>query len=231
MDFFAAVQKRRSIRKFKPDKVPAEVIEKALAAAILAPTSSNSQTWNFYWAVNESTKKDLVHYCLNQSAARTASDLMVIVASPSAWKRSHPELVKWVHRVQAPKMVVSYYERVFPMMYRWGFLNSLGLLKKISYFIVGFFRPIMRGPATLSEIQVVCTKSAALAAENFVLALTAQGVATCMMEGFDECRVKKLFNLKYSDRVAMVIAIGFEDERGTWGPRYRLPLESVVHRV
>ena len=231
MEFFDVIKKRRSIRRYTEKKVPAEVIEKALQAAILAPTSSNGQTWDFYWAVNEETKKKLVHYCLDQSAARTASDLIVVAASPSSWKRSQPVLAKWVREINAPKPVILYYDKLFPMMYRWGFLNSIGYIKWIIMFLIGFFRPITRGPSTLRDIQEVCIKSAALAAENFVLSISAQGYSTCMMEGFDEWRVKRLLKLKCSDRVVMVIAVGEETERGTWGPQFRLPLEQFVHKV
>lgn len=231
MEFFEVISKRRSIRRFTDQPVPEEAIEKALRAALLAPTSSNAQTWDFYWAINADTKKKLAHYCLDQSAARTAAQLIAVVASPTAWKRSHPELVKYVEGVKAPKPVVLYYQKLFPMMYRWGFLNSIGYFKKALYFCIGLFRPIMRGPATLNDIQEVCIKSAALAAENFVLAMTAQGYATCMMEGFDESRVKKLFKLKSSDRVVMVIAVGHEAERGTWGPQFRLAPELFIHKV
>jgi nitroreductase len=231
MDFFEAIKKRRSIRRYTEKKVPQEIIEKALQAALLAPTSSNGQTWDFYWAVKDETKKKLVHYCLNQSAARTASDLIVVVASPSSWRRSQPELVKYVKEINAPKPVVLYYEKLFPTMYRWGFLNSIGYIKWISMFLIGLFRPITRGPATLRDIQEVCIKSAALAAENFVLAVSAQGYSTCMMEGFDEWRVKRLLKLKCSDRVVMVIAVGEEAERGTWGPQFRLKSDLFIHRI
>lgn len=232
MEFFEAVKQRRSIRRFKPDAVAPEIIEKALQAAVLAPTSSNGQTWNFYWAVNPETKKKLSHYCLDQSAARTAADLIVVVGSPSSWKRSHPQLQKWVRDINAPKLVVTYYDKLFPLMYRWGFLNSFGYLKWLLTFLIGLFRPITRGPNTLGDIQEVCIKSAALASENLVLALSAQGVQSCMMEGFDEWRVKRLLKLKYSDRVVMVIGIGYETERGTWAnPQFRLPIDQVVHKV
>lgn len=231
MDLFEAIKKRRSIRRYTTDKVPDEVIQKALEHAVLAPTSSNAQTWDFYWVKSTEKKAALVKYCLNQSAARTASDLVVVVASPTAWKRSHPELVSFVKSVNAPKSVIIYYEKLFPLMYKWGFLNTLGLFKKLSLFIVGLFRPTMRGPSTLKEIQEVCIKSAALAAENFVLSVVAQGYSTCMMEGFDEHRVKKLLQLKCSDRVVMVISVGREAEHGTWGPRFRIESTKVIHQI
>ena len=49
MDYFDLVRKRRSVRKFLNEKVPEEVITKALKAALLAPNSSNLQPWEFYW--------------------------------------------------------------------------------------------------------------------------------------------------------------------------------------
>ena len=52
-----------------------------------------------------------------------------------------------------------------------------------------------------------------------------------MVEGFDELRVKKLLSLKYSDRVVMVISVGEEAERGTWGPQFRIDSKKVFHEV
>ncbi len=231
MDFFEVVKKRRSIRQFTDKKIPDSVIKQAFEAAILAPNSSNTQTWDFYIAKKAETKKSLVQACLNQSAARTAAELVVVVASPKTWKRSQPELVKWVERVGAPAAVKSYYQRLVPAMYRWGYFNSLGLIKWISFFAIGLFRPIMRSPTGKRSIQEVAIKSAALAAENFVLAIAAQGYASCMMEGFDESRVRRLLKLSCSDRVVMVNAVGEEGPRGLWGDRFRLPLDQVVHEV
>lgn len=231
MDLFDVIKNRRSIRRYTTKQVPPEVISKALEYALLAPNSSNGQTWDFYWVKSENNKKKLIQFCLDQSAARTASDLIVVVASPTNWKRSHQELVDFIKNVNAHKSVQFYYKNLFPSMYRWGFLNTLGYLKKIIFFITSFFKPVMRGPGPLKEIQEVCIKSAALACENFVLAITAQGYSSCMMEGFDEPRIKKLLSLKYSDRIAMVISVGEEAERGTWGPRFRIDSKKVIHEI
>ncbi len=231
MDFFEAVSKRRSIRKYTDEKVPEEVIQKALDAAILAPNSSNTQTWNFYWVKSAEQKKKLVEYCLSQSAARTASDLVVVTADPTLWKRSQKPLIQWVESVNAPKIVQTYYKSLIPATYRWGFLNLWGYTKAMMTSIAGIFRPLPRGPNTLQDLQLVAVKSAALASENFVLAVSAQGYSTCMMEGFDERRVKKFLKLPYSTRVVMVISIGKESDRGTWGPQFRLPKTEVVHII
>src|SRR5687768_16202959 len=94
MDLFEAVQARRSIRKFSSEKFPDANIRKAIEAAILAPNSSNLQVWDFYWVQTEEARKELIHHCVNQSAARTASDLMVVVADPDRWKRAQPPMLE-----------------------------------------------------------------------------------------------------------------------------------------
>src|ERR1035437_8447104 len=109
MDFFEAISKRRSIRRYTDETVPDEVIHKALDAAILAPNSSNTQTWDFHWVKSDDKKKKLIEYCLAQSAARTAKHLLVVTADPANWKRSHKPLINWVESVKAPKQVILYY--------------------------------------------------------------------------------------------------------------------------
>jgi len=229
LEFFEVIKKRRSIRRFTDQQIPESVITQALEAAVLAPNSSNTQTWDFHWVKSADMKAKLVKICMDQSAARTASQLVVVTADPKLWKRSQQSLIDWAVRSKAPNAVKMYYEKLVPLMYRWGFLNILAPIKCLIYFSVGIFRPTPRGPASRRDSQEVAIKSAALAAENFVLAITAQGAATCMMEGFDESRLKRLLKLKSSNRVVMVIGIGFEAERGTWGERERLPFNEVVH--
>ncbi|UCD32420.1 MAG: nitroreductase [Desulfobacterales bacterium] len=47
MNLVAAVKHRKSIRNFKPDPVPKDVIEEILAIARRAPSAENSQPWEF----------------------------------------------------------------------------------------------------------------------------------------------------------------------------------------
>jgi nitroreductase len=231
MEFNNAIKSRRSIRRFKPDAVPESVVRDALASAVLAPNSSNTQTWDFFWVRSKDKKAALVEACLRQSAARSAAELIVVTANPANWRRSNPFLIKWVREVQAPKPVQQYYKLLVPYMYRSGWFNWWGLIKSAAVSVAGLFRPVPRGPNTLRDHQEVAIKSAALACQNLVLSITASGYQTCMMEGFDERRVRKLLGLSRGHRVVMVIAIGVPREDGTWGAQYRLPLEMVVHEV
>ena len=47
MDVFEAVKTRLTVRVFKPDPVPEEVVEKILLAAQWSPSSRNLQPWHF----------------------------------------------------------------------------------------------------------------------------------------------------------------------------------------
>lgn len=47
MEFYEAVRRRRSVRKYKNDPVPDEVITRCLEAARLAPSWRNGQPWHF----------------------------------------------------------------------------------------------------------------------------------------------------------------------------------------
>jgi nitroreductase len=48
MELDQAMQGRRSIRGFKPDPIPRELLEKIIALANRAPSSMNTQPWHFH---------------------------------------------------------------------------------------------------------------------------------------------------------------------------------------
>jgi nitroreductase len=48
MNTFEVIETRKSIRKYKPDPLPQDVLEKILKAATLAPSGKNKQPWKFY---------------------------------------------------------------------------------------------------------------------------------------------------------------------------------------
>ena len=54
-----AIEQRRSIRKFKPDPVPDDLINQMLEAARLAPSGTNRQPWRFQVIKDAELKKKL----------------------------------------------------------------------------------------------------------------------------------------------------------------------------
>tara|TARA_B110001454_G_scaffold219203_1_gene252087 strand:- start:1026 stop:1724 length:699 start_codon:yes stop_codon:yes gene_type:complete len=232
MEFFETVNTRRSVRRYTETTVPDEVVRKALDSALKAPNSSNMQAWEFYWVKSPENKSALVNACLFQGTARTANHLIVAVARIDTWKRNRDLLIQQM-QANGPisGQIKDYYYKIIPFLYTQDPFGILGTLKFLILNVLGLFRPVFRRPAFKTDLFEVVTKSAALACENFMLAITAQGYGSCPMEGFDERRVKKIFKLNSKCRVVMVIGVGDIDPTGIFGPQYRIDSKLVIHEV
>lgn len=221
MDFFETVETRRSVRKFSSEKVPAEVLQKCLQAALLAPNSSNMQLWEFHVVQSPEKKAKLVEACFSQPAAATAAELIIAVTRIDYWRRNQKLMLKAIEPHKPPKQALDYYRKLIPVMYTTDPFYLTAFFKFIVFSVLGFFRPVPRGPYTRGQIKGNAEKSLALACENFMLAATAEGYGSCPMEGFDECRVKKVLNLGHNATIAMVIGMGKTLPEGIYGPRIR----------
>ena len=227
MDFFEAVDRRRSCRNYSATPVPKEVVEKAIDAALLAPNSSNMQTWKIHWVKEPAKKAALVKACMSQGAARTAQELLVFTADYKRWKKNRQMLLESI-KDNPRKDLHQYYGKLMPIIYgnHWA-----APFKWLFIAIYGLWKPMPREVAWKRDLQEVCVKSTALACENFMLAVAAQGFDTCPMEGMDSRRVRKILGLARSTSVVMVISVGERTARGIWGERYRIPREEVVEIV
>ena len=232
MDFFDLIDKRRSVRKFSNESIPEEVITKALEAAVLAANSSNLQPWEFYWVKSKNHKDDLIKACFSQNAAKTAQELIVAVSRIDTWKRNRNLILKH-HKEKGELLpiVEKYYNKVVPLAYAHDRIGILGLLRKIiSFFIsfIGLFKPVARGPIFRHDVFEIVTKTTALACQNFMMALVAQGYDSCPMEGFDHTRVKKILKLNNKSHVVMVLGVGKADPKGIYGERFRIDEDLVI---
>ncbi len=54
-----AIRKRRSIRRYKPDQVPEDVLNEILEAARLAPSAGHRQPWHFIVVRDAETRRKL----------------------------------------------------------------------------------------------------------------------------------------------------------------------------
>ena len=232
MNFFDLIDKRRSVRKFSNERIPEEVITKALKAALLAANSSNLQPWEFYWVKDSNNKDDLIKACFSQNAAKTAQELIVAVSRIDTWKRNRNLILEnYKKKGKLLPIVEKYYKKVIPISYVHDGIGILGIVKKIMSFfigIVGLFRPVPRGPIFRHDVFEIVTKTTALACQNFMMALVAQGYDSCPMEGFDHNRVKKILKLNSKSHVVMVLGVGKADPTGLYGERYRINDDLVI---
>ena len=232
MDFFDLVKKRRSIRKFTDEKVPEEIIEKSLKAALLAANSSNLQPWEFYWVKDKNKKEKLVKACFSQNAAKTAQELIVAVSRIDTWKRNKNLIINdYKSKGKLLPVINKYYSTLVPLQYYYDPFGISSIIKKIILFffnIIGFFKPIARGPSSKNELFEIVTKTTALACQNIMMSLVAQGYDSCPMEGFDKARVKKILNLNNKSHIVMVLGIGKRDPKGIYGERFRIDDDLVI---
>jgi nitroreductase len=225
------VATRRSVRKFSEEMIPEEVVRQCLSWGMLAPNSSNLQTWMFHWVRRDSpVHAALAHACLDQNAAKTASDIIFVTVRPRRWK----EHARWnveQHPLQpVPKIVRTYYEKLAWLMYSTGPWGLLAPFKWLYITAMGLKRPVIREPLTPMGLRQWAVKSAALACENIMLGFRAHGYDTCPMEGYDKKLVRLALQLRREEYIVMGIAAGRRGERGVYHDQYRLPEDALIRR-
>ena len=236
MEFTEAVSRRRSVRKYDPDKsIDSDKVKQCLALATLAPNSSNMQLWEFVHITSKETLNKMSGYCFDQNAAKTAQQMVVIVVRKDLWKTRATAQVENLKKVfgdkpkkeqsRRAKFAFTYYKTIIPVAYA-DFLGIFGYIKYGLYWLIGLFRPIFR-QARKSDMRIVAHKSAGLAAQTFMLAMSDINYDTCPMEGIDSLRIKKLLKLPYGAEINMVISCGVRLPEGIYGERFRIPFEEV----
>ncbi|MEO0136906.1 MAG: nitroreductase family protein [candidate division WOR-3 bacterium] len=66
MEFYEVIKKRRSVRKYKSDPLPDEVLKRILEAGRIAPSAKNIQPWKFVVIKDSETKKRIAEACRGQ---------------------------------------------------------------------------------------------------------------------------------------------------------------------
>ena len=234
-DFNEVIKSRRSVRDFLNKNINILTVKKCIKNATLAPNSSNLQLWEFYHIINSELKVNISKACFDQPAAKTANQFVIIVTRKDLWKSRRDFNLNFIlnkfkdlddkKSIRKKKNAINYYKLLIPTLYG-NFLRITGLLKYINVSIIGFFRPMYR-EVTSSDLRVVVHKSAALAAQNFMLSMSSSGYDTCPMEGFDSVRVKKILNLSSSAEINMIIGCGIRSEKGVYSEQFRVPFKEV----
>ena len=233
-DFFSeTVNYRRAVRKFHSSGFEKESVRKSLELAILSPSSSNMHLYQFIRITNAELKKKVAFCCLNQSAASTATELIVLAIRPDLYKRRASFNLQKIMELNPERKSLDgkgaeyYYSKLIPLLYfndRFGFV---GIFRKLVQFFRGMRKPTVR-EVSKNDIRIVLHKSAALAAQTFMLSMASAKQDTCPIEGYDSKRLKKLLNLNKDSEINMVIACGIRDIGGIYNERIRTNLEEMV---
>jgi len=236
-----AINFRRSVRIYDAEKsIDKNIVKQCIEKASLAPNSSNLELWEFHHITSKDIIDKISPMCFHQNAARTAQQLVVFVTRKDLWKKRAKSNLGFIdttfgkdnpksEQSSREKVARSYYGKIIPFAYA-DFLGILGLLKYLIILITGLFRPIYR-EVRKSDMRIVAHKTCALAAENFMLSMAAEGYDTCPMEGSDTWRVKRLLGLPIGAEINMIVSCGIRTEKGIYGQRFRIPFEEVYKEI
>lgn len=235
------MRRRRSVRAYLPERIPDSVLNACFDLAILAPTSHNLECWQLIDVRDTVRLAALRHLCLDQPAAAAAPHLIVAVARPDLWRLGRAKMLGHIRQEKAnPTLPMALreflplFERKYrlqiPLLFEDGPFRILAPIKRFLMWGHAWFKPTMRGPFGRHEQALWAIKTAALACENLMLAITAHGFDSCPMEGFDEPRVKRLLGLPQAAEIVMVIAAGRGAEGGVI-PQIRFDREHYITRA
>lgn len=220
---------RRSIRDFDGNTIIDEEIKEILAQASLAPSSGNSQPYQFHWVKNTGLKHKVAQACNGQRAAATASTILVLVASTGAAKTSIKK--HKLHVIQSKDLSdksKNYNMKTIDTMAKFlkfgsliiwtPLLNLFSLIKPITSLI----------PFGGIGIRNWAAKNSIFAAQNLMLAAADKGYDTCPMEGFNPLKIASLLKLPYGSVIPVIIALGKRKTNAHLEPQWRKSFEDMV---
>ena len=79
MEVFDCIKSRRTVREYKPDPIPEDVLQKILQAGRWSPSSSNSQPWHFVVVQDPNTLKTLGELATQGTFVANAPVVIAIV--------------------------------------------------------------------------------------------------------------------------------------------------------
>ncbi len=89
MDVNEVIRRRRSVRAYRPDPIPADVLERVTDALRLAPSACNHQPWRFVLVTDAARREDLGRACHDQA---WISEAPVIVCACALLEKAYPRM-------------------------------------------------------------------------------------------------------------------------------------------
>lgn len=228
-EFDKVVLSRRSVRSYTSEAVPETTLRHCLELALLSPSSSNLQPWEFHWVRNPDLKAKLAEFCYSQPSARTASDLIVCVARTKTWASNLGDIIKDLKaQPGVSPSAIKYHEVDLPKMLEQGLFGLKGYWRSLKYRFRGLKKVQARRPGGPGDLLLWAVKSTTLGIQTLMLAIRAHGYDSCPMEGFDEVRVARLLNLPSDAHIVMVVSVGKRAKNGIYGKRTRLGKDQFI---
>jgi nitroreductase len=179
MDVMEAIQKRRSIRHYKSDDIPEDVLDRLLNAMRLAPSGGNRQPWKFIVVRDKATKSKVTTAC--------------------SWKTGDGKLItqNWIDEAPIIIVVCGSEEEAVWRYYKDGevIVTHHGTFEKNT--------PADKG------LESCLMWDLSIALEHLTLAATAEGLGTCWIGGLNEPQLKVILGIPADVRAPMAVVVGY----------------------
>lgn len=231
-DFQELVNDRSHWSRFSKDKrITDELLTQICEVTQRAPTSFNSQPYKIILVRSESAKQLLGSAMLNESnkARVTQSDVTAIFCADLQVVDNLPKIQQLFRDLgSAPE---DYIQRDIPLGLK---VQSMGFSGVRSYLskaiapallkLISFIRlaPSYNSPKTWAFRQL------GFVTDHFVLAATAAGLGTAIMEGFSCPKVSKKLAIPSKYKPFCLVSLGYKDESAVARPKsLKFPMEDV----
>lgn len=191
---YGVIAARRDVRRYRPDPVPDEVLDRVLGAGHQAPSVGHSQPWRFIVVRDERNRQRLRACAFNQPKVSEAPAVLIVLGYHHP-HRSHLEAM--VERQRALGAIAP--EAAAELRARAG-----------------------RAMEQVPDRALWATRSTMLAAATLLIAAEALDVASAPMEGFDEEKVRAAFGVPDDHTVCCLIALGYPAEPKPFPGRFGL---------
>lgn len=194
-----AIERRRSIRKFKNEPVSREIIIELLDAARLAPSGCNAQPWRFKIVEDLKTKERLAQAAYNQSFIAEAPVVLVCCADISGYISGTASGAQDLGKTGALE------DRIVKIL-----CSSADEMKNVSIYEIG--------PRIAANV--------AIAIEHIILRALDFGLGTCWIRLIKEDQIKEIFRWTNNIYVVALLPVGYPDEFPL--PRKRIRIEDLI---
>ena len=193
------INKRRSIRKYKPDMPPEEWINSMLRCALMAPSPSNSQPVRFI-RISSAGKREKLY----QALASGKQEFLRAIQS----KEEAKKLKGWIN---------TYY-RYSEFMFNAPILFAAGTITSYAGFSKKLFKEGLLTHNKREEVTLDITVGLAL--KGFILKGKELGLGTCILTGplVFIPNVEEILGIN-DVRIKCFITAGFPDEKPDMPPR------------
>jgi nitroreductase len=187
------IEKRRSIRKFKPDPVSDEVIAQLLESARLAPSGTNLQPWRFV-IVKSPEMKEKLKSAIPLNFITQAPVVLVCCADLTSIDLTGKRMMELF---ESGAFIGTDLENFDPSSYP---------------------APAMEAQAARAYLSL----NVAVAVEHIVLRAVDLGLGTCWTMMFSPKRVKGILELDDNLNVVAILPLGYPDQFPAQRPRLPL---------